>query len=334
MLKRMTATTPGLEVKVAYLRGLCARGDEAIETHFAWVFLIGDRAFKLRKPAARDTMDHRSLDARRAGTFEEIRLNRRLAPSVYLEALPLTSDAAGGFAIGGRGTVVDWLVCMRRLDRMQMLDAQLLQSAFDTGRLEPAAHRLADFYRSSAPAIADGAAWLARLQRQVAANHAALSAAARPDTDRLAQRQLQALQRHQVELARRATAGCVIEAHGDLRPEHVFLGEPPEIIDCLEFDRDLRILDRAEELSFLELECTRLGRADAGIAIRRATLAALHDAASAGLLAFYRSHRGATRAKLYGWRASEPDAGTPHAWLDRADDYLAGALADAGLALD
>ena len=84
----MPADSLALEAKVAFLRGLCGHGDEAIETDFAWVFLIGDRAWKLRKPVYRDPMDYRSLEARRLDSLEDIRLNRRLAPDVYLGAAP------------------------------------------------------------------------------------------------------------------------------------------------------------------------------------------------------------------------------------------------------
>ena len=102
----------------------------------------------------------------------------------------------------------------------------------------------------------------------------------------------------------------------------------PAIIDCLEFDRELRVLDRAEELSFLHLECTRLGHEATGRALLRGCLAQLADHATDALLHFYRSHRAATRAKIYVWRASEPDGGTPGEWLDRAGEYVRCALED------
>lgn len=326
MLAAMTAAVPALHDKVAFLRGRCGPGDEAIETHFAWIFLVGDRAWKLRKPVARDTMDYRSLEARHADSLEEVRLNRRLAPGAYLDAVPLTQSASGALALGGDGAVVDWLVCMRRLDRARLLDAQLALESFRDEQLEPVARVLADFYRSAPPAIAEGQVFVERLRRQVAANHAVLVAAGRPHADALREQQLARIAAHGGELRRRTERGCVVEAHGDLRPEHVFLDDPPAIIDCLEFDRDLRVLDRAEELSFLELECARLGHARAGRVLTERTLALLDDDASASLRAFYRSHRAATRAKLYAWRASEPDGGDAASWLARADRYVDGAL--------
>jgi len=330
MLAWMTAA-PVHEAKVAFLRGLCGPGDEAIETHFAWIFLIGDLAWKLRKPVARDTMDYRSVEARRVDAHEEVRLNRRLAADVYLRAVPLSYAAGGRLSIDGPGEIVDWLVCMRRLDRARLLDAQLSLESFQARALEPVARLLARFYREAEPAIRDGTAFVSRLLKQAAANHAVLASASRPGADALLARQGEFIDAHRAVLECRATAGCVVEAHGDLRPEHVFLGDPPAVIDCLEFDRDLRILDRAEELAFLELECSRLGHARAGHELASSTLALLDDGAPDHLRSFYRSHRAATRAKLYVWRAGEPDGGHPSAWLERADRYVASALAEHAL---
>jgi aminoglycoside phosphotransferase family enzyme len=286
------------------------------------VFLHGDRAWKLHKPVRRDSMDYGTLEARRVDSEEEVRLNRRLAPDVYLGARPLTRAASGQLAIGGDGEVVDWLVEMRRLDRSRMLDVMLASGRATRADLERVAAQLADFYAGEPPAIVDGAVLAARLEAQVRANHAVLARLDAQAADALRRDQLDFLALHRDWLATRASGGCVIEAHGDLRPEHVLLEDPPAVIDCLEFDRQLRILDRAEELAFLELECGRLGAADAGRRIARACLARLDDAVPAGLERFYRSHRAATRAKLYAWRASEPDGGSPEHWLATARAYL------------
>lgn len=329
----MPVDPSGLDTKVAFLRSLCGRGDEVIETHFAWIFLAGERAWKLRKPVRRDTMDYRSLDARRIDSLEEVRLNRRLAPGIYLDAMPLVQGPGGTLRIGGKGDVVDWLVCMRRLDRGRMLDVRLSQSTVDDDALHSVARLLAAFYASATPAVTDGAVHLERLRRQADANHVALEAAAIPGAGELRERQRAFIEQRSTLLAPRAPAGCVVEAHGDLRPEHVFLDDPPAIIDCLEFDRELRLLDRAEELSFLELECARLGRATVGRSIARGCLELLGDDCPDALLAFYRSHRAATRAKLYAWRASEPDGGRPQDWVARSGSYVAGALEDASVAL-
>jgi aminoglycoside phosphotransferase family enzyme len=174
--------------------------------------------------------------------------------------------------------------------------------------------------------VTDGKELAARLSVQVEANRNVLESLG-PDAARiLCDAQLGFVQSRGDWLHARAAGGCVVEAHGDLRPEHILVDDPPAVIDCLEFDRNLRILDRAEELEFLSLECARLGHAATGERIARDCLARLHDDVPPALRRFYRSHRAATRAKLYVWRAGEPDGGTPQHWHAIAREYLGLAL--------
>ncbi len=320
---------PTLQQKLQFLNRLRGPGDEVIETHFAWVFLIGRNAFKLRKPVRRDTMDYSTLEARRLDSEEEVRLNRRLAPQVYLGTVPLTTGPDGALELGGDGEVVEWLVKMLRLDRDLLLDSMLARGADLDDGLWRISQLLADFYRSSPPALRDAAELAARLTAQVEANRQVLEDAGLRDATLLRDRQLRGIERARCVLAERMATGCVVEGHGDLRPEHVYVGEPAAIIDCLEFDRELRVMDRAEELCFFELECGFIGRAGVGARLRLQCLAQLGDTAPDSLLALYRSHRAATRAKLYLWRAEEPDGDTPDAWRARARRYLEIALSEA-----
>ncbi|MFO1393050.1 MAG: hypothetical protein U1F09_04710 [Steroidobacteraceae bacterium] len=315
--------------KVAHLKRLVGSGDATIETHFAWIFLVGDRALKLRKPVRRDTMDYSTIAARHADAEDDVRLNRRLAPGVYLRVVPLVRRADGTLTAGGSGETVDWLVEMRRLDRTLFLDVMLARGAVRPAALDDVAGLLAGFYAAAEPAITGPGQLGARLAAQVAANALAIESLDVAKSRGLATLQSAAIAALAAELDARARDGCVVEGHGDLRPEHVLLSSPPLIIDCLEFDRDLRILDRAEELCVLELECARIGHAAAGRRLLDACLAKLGDEPSARLLDLYRSHRAARKAKIYIWRSAEPDGGTPDEWRARAADYLETALAAA-----
>jgi len=318
-----------LAEKVAQLRELCGPGDEAIETHFAWIFLIGDRALKLRKPVRRGTMDYRSIEMRRVDSEEDVRLNQRLAPDVYLRTLPLVRRADGRIAPGGTGKIVDWLVEMRRLDRRWFLDAALERGDVSTPMLERVADMLAAFYASAPPAISRPGRIGPRIATQATRNARVIKALDAPRAALLARLQRLALADLESVLEARVTGGCVVECHGDLRPEHVLVSDPPAVIDCLEFDRDLRVMDRAEEICVLEIECARIGHAAIGAWLLRACLARLCDHAPEALLDFYRSHRAAHRAKLYVWRSAEPDGGSPQDWRARAAEYLDSALESA-----
>jgi aminoglycoside phosphotransferase family enzyme len=198
--------------------------------------------------------------------------------------------------------------------------------------LERVADTLAAFYASAEPAISRAGELGPRLAAQAAANTRVLETLDATRSARLARLQLAVLGTLEPALDARASGGCIVEGHGDLRPEHILLADPPAVIDCLEFDRDLRLLDRAEELCVLELECRRIGHAATGRWLLDACLARLADHPPTALLEFYRSHRAAHRAKLYVWRSEEPDGGTPEQWRARAAQYLDMALESAARA--
>jgi aminoglycoside phosphotransferase family enzyme len=129
-------------------------------------------------------------------------------------------------------------------------------------------------------------------------------------------------------LDRRVRDGRIVEGHGDLRPEHVCLDGTPVIIDCLEFNRALRLVDPVDELAFLALECARLGAGWAGGVLLDTYVRRTGDDPAPELFGFYTSYRAALRARLAVWHMPEPGGGkTAEAWRERADAYLAQAEA-------
>ena len=148
------AVDPGLDAKVAFLSRM--PGARAIETHMSWVFLSGARAYKLKKPLHYRYIDNTTIGKRRAACLEEIRLNRRLAPDVYLGVVPLVVDKAGALAFGDGGAVVDWMVEMRRLPADRMLDRRLVAGTV-TRDENHAARRRARALLPRAAVGADGA---------------------------------------------------------------------------------------------------------------------------------------------------------------------------------
>jgi aminoglycoside phosphotransferase family enzyme len=123
-------------------------------------------------------------------------------------------------------------------------------------------------------------------------------------------------------LDERARGGRIVEAHGDLRPEHVCLEPQPQIIDCLEFSRDFRVLDAADELAYLALECERLGAAWIKDVILRRYAELGGDAPAPDLVHFYQSHRACMRAKIAIWHLKEPERSDGAKWTTQARDYL------------
>jgi uncharacterized protein len=130
-------------------------------------------------------------------------------------------------------------------------------------------------------------------------------------------------------LAARVRTRHIVDGHGDLRPEHICLGDQVRIIDCLEFNPRLRMVDPFDEIAFLCVECERLGAAWAGEYLRRHMVRALHDGKSEELFVFYRCHRATLRARLAIAHLSEPSPRTPEKWAPLARAYLRLAARDA-----
>jgi aminoglycoside phosphotransferase family enzyme len=297
----------------------------------SWLFLTDSSAYKLKKPVLHAYADFRTREARRRNCLSEVRLNRRLAPDVYLANRPLTFAAQRGRELAGDGDAVEWLVMMRRLADELMLDHALRHGGPDRRDLDRVAARLAEFYGTLAPApVAPHVrrAWLEaeiRLSRRELARPA--FAREHASVDRVAERLIEFLRARPDALIERHRAGRIVEGHGDLRPEHICLEREPVIIDCLEFSRRLRLVDPADEMAFMELECAMLGEPQAGARLQRRYEALTGDRPSEQLIAWYTSARAFLRARLAALHSLEPGPRPPDAWLAQADRYLGTALA-------
>jgi aminoglycoside phosphotransferase family enzyme len=322
---------PGLDAKVAFLREPSSYPGhpfqvQALETHMSWVFLADRHVYKLKKPVRYELLDFRTVQARHQFCQAEVVLNRRLAPDVYLGLAALTCDRRAHFDIDGHGRVVDWLVHMRRLPAERMLDYALVHGTLAEGDLERLARRLAAFYSALPAEAADCAAYRERFRRKIEANRRGLGSPVfglpAGHVRILAAAQLSMLERMGELLDERVQGGHVVEGHGDLRPEHVCLCEPVAIIDCLEFARALRIVDVADELGFLALECERLDAAGASRELLDRYCDLSGEQIPPPLLHFYQSCRAASRALITARHLlDERFRHSPH-WLRRAGRYL------------
>ena len=317
---------PALAARLAYLarpesyrEGTAAV--EVIETHWSYVFLTERHAYKLKKPLRDAFRDFSSLEARRRNCEEEVRLNRRLAPDVYVGVVALTAGALG-LQLEGDGAPCEWLVKMRRLQRRMMLDVALGESRASAQDIARVIAVLADFYATAQRAPLSEEAYRERLRRAIHDDSAAL-ADARYGLDRalvvrVADAQLAFLERSAELLAPRA--GKLVDGHGDLRPEHVCLSDPPVFIDCLEFDAGLRIVDPADEVAYLALECLFLGEHAIAAQIVEAYRAATADRVDETLIRHYQACRAVTRAKLAAWHLDDalPNGGRQNGSPGRA----------------
>lgn len=334
---RMDAAGPNLAAKVRFLSRPASYGNgvdtvELRETHMSCVFLAGERVYKLKKPVRFPYLDFSTLARRAAACRAEIRLNRRLAPDVYLGVVPLTL-AAGELALGGAGEVVDHLVAMRRLPEGATLEQALRHGAPSLRQLDHLAETLGHFYAHATRVLQSGETEIAARLRMLAVDGGLLQDArfALPQgpLHNVAAVLRRFIAGRRQLLLDRVRARLFVDAHGDLRPEHIWLTEPPIIIDCLEFDARLRALDPLDEIAFLHLECERLGRRDVGERIRKVLARPLADDPADGLFLFYRCQRALLRARLAIAHLLDAHPRTPEKWPAQARAYIALAAADA-----
>lgn len=281
--------------------GGMTRNVEARETHMSWVFLTDTRVYKLKKPVRYPFLDFSTREKRRFFCEEELRLNRRLASETYLKVVPLCLDGTGRLVLSGRGEPVDWLVEMVRLPESEMLDARLENRRVSEADILRIGRLLAGFYAACPPEIADGHLYLGHLTREQSINRSILeqrelgvSEPAGPALD-VVDRDLE-LARPEIEA--RIGRGWILEGHGDLRPEHVCLVERPQTIDCLEFDRSMRIIDPFDEVNYLGMECDILGAPWVRPLLLKTLRERLPQRPSTSLLALYGAFRALLRARL------------------------------------
>jgi aminoglycoside phosphotransferase family enzyme len=331
------AVEPTLEDKVAFLSRpdtYSVAHDAVIrrETHMSWVFLVADRVYKLKKPVRFAYLDFSTLERREAACRAELKLNRRLAPEVYLDVVPLTITA-NRLSLDRSGSIVDWVVMMRRLDERLTLQRAIQERRVETRQLDLLAEALVQFYRRAPsvwlPAILQLSDWhrsLSYNRHMLLDPRFALPSGLIRYID-IVQRRF--LSHRSGMIIRRVQERRVVDGHGDLRPEHVWLDAPIKIIDCLEFNPRLRAVDPFDEIAFLSLECDRLGAGWAGDYIRRRVVRRLRDGLSEELFLFYRCHRATLRARLAIAHLLEAKPRTPDKWPRLARTYLQLAARDA-----
>lgn len=335
-----TATQlPDLKAKLEFLKNPDTYGDsqsplECIETHMSWVFLVDQKVFKLKKPVCFSFLDFTTLKAREFSCREEVRLNARLAPGVYLGLYAL-KWCKGIFnlvpedKLPAPGVTVDWLVLMRRLPLQRMLHQLISSGHLEPKDMDALVTVLGKFYRTAPTAHLSENDYLARFQCEQAMNREVLL---RPEfrlqNSALAAKRLgEALTLCTGLLRQRVASHRVVYGHGDLRPDHVCLLQPPVVIDCLEFNALLRQVDPLDEIACLGLECEMAGAPWIGPQLIAGISTALEDPPGMALVHFYTAHRAMLRARLAMAHLLDPQPRLPAKWPPLAEKYITRSLA-------
>jgi len=275
-----------------------------IETHISYVLLTGQFAYKIKKAVNLGFLDFSTLDKRRHCCEEELRLNRRTAPQLYLETVPITGSPQQP-RMGGTGAVIEYAVRMRRFPQQAMAAYLVSKGSLSADHMDQIAATLAAFHGSVAVADHESP-WGTpqQVQRPVMDNFETIAArfANGEDLERLSTLRRwseQTFTALEPVLAARKRDGFIRECHGDMHLGNlVLLDDGFTAFDCIEFNPGLRWIDVMSEAAFLTMDLEDHGRGDLAWRFLNTYLAHTGDYHGMTVMAYYMTYRAMVRAKV------------------------------------
>jgi uncharacterized protein len=274
---------------------------ERIETHSAIIFLVGNSALKLKRAVKFPFLDFSTVERRGDCCKREVDLNRRTAPTLYRDAVPITRGGNGDLSLGGSGEPIDWVVSMNRFEQSSLFDRMALDDALTPEMMIALADAIAAFHCDAEPMPAKGGAQAMRWVMEdnieemrtfpeifESAAVTALAENSGPTFDRIADL-----------LDRRRDDGFVRHCHGDLHLQNICLLEDrPTLFDCIEFNDDIACVDTLYDLAFLLMDLDHRDRHDDANLVLNRYLARTGDMRALPALRFFLSCRAAVKAKV------------------------------------
>lgn len=285
-------------------------GFQVLETHISWVILTGESAYKLKKPVNLGFVDFTTLARRHHFCEEEVRLNRRLAPELYLGVLPLFGPREHATSCG-TGEPIEYAVRMRQFDQRDLLPAVLERGEVRSEQLDQLAETIAAFHRQAATASSRDQYGTPKVIRAAVFGNLDVLDKLPDERDAVAALrewgEREFARRHDWFAQRRAT-GRVRECHGDMHLGNMFrLNDVIRIFDCLEFNPQLRWTDVIAEIAFLVMDLQERGRPDSAARVLNRWLEQSGD--YSGLIGWrwYFVYRALVRAKVAALRLRQND---------------------------
>ena len=282
-----------------------------IETHISWIFLTGQFAYKLKKPVNLGFLDFSTLERRKHFCHEELRLNQRLCPDLYLDVLPVTSSAKG-IRIGGEGAVVDYVIRMTQFDRSFELDRLLRNDELTTHEIDEAASMIAAFHAGTPradPASLFGTPELIlkpMLENLDLTEEVARTIEERSSIEKIRHWTLAEHRQKSGVVRERKALGMVRECHGDLHTGNMVIRDGKiAIFDCIEFSHALSIIDVMSDVAFLFMDLEHSGHPELAWHFLNAWLSKSGDYGGLQVLRLYCVYRAMVRAKVTSIRLAQ-----------------------------
>ncbi|MEM2908741.1 MAG: hypothetical protein QW171_01120 [Candidatus Bilamarchaeaceae archaeon] len=275
---------------------------EFIETHISWIFLTKDIVYKIKRPVKFTFLDFSTLEKRKYYCEEEVRLNRRLSPDIYLGVIPIVKREDKIF-FEGEGKLIDYAVKMKRLPEDRRMDRLLERNVVSSVDVEKIAEIVADFH-SKIDIITDlryGSPEVVKQQVDDLALHkdAIERACDMGDAvDFALKKTNEFMEKNRGLFLKRQNDGRIKDCHGDLHSANIFLTEKIYIFDCIEFNKDFRYIDTASEIAFMAMDLDAFEKEELSKAFVEKYIKLTGDKELLLLLDYYKCYRANVRAKV------------------------------------
>ena len=283
-----------------------------LQTHISHIFLTDSHAYKIKKPVDFGFLNFTTLEQRHHFCNEELRLNRKLAATVYLEVVPLFADQSGGLCFNGSGEPLEYAVKMRRLPQERMMQSLLAAGEVYPADINDIAGTVATFHATTARGNgielfgtleAIRANWLENLRQ----TESFIGRTIEYQTHKLVSDwAIQQLTEHADQFLERIRSGFIRECHGDLHSGNICLEEQVQIFDCIEFNEKFRYSDTAADVAFLAMDLENHGRRDLAEQFILQYCQISGDTGLWQVLPLYLCNRAFIRGKVESFRLDDP----------------------------
>jgi aminoglycoside phosphotransferase family enzyme len=282
------------------------------ETHISLLFFTGKHVYKLKKPMDFGFLNFTTLEKRKYFCEQEVKLNLRLSPEIYLGVVEVTDDG-GKISLNGKGKVIEYVVWMRQIPEDLLMDKLLRKGEVTPEMIQRVSEKLVRFYSTAdTNEIIKGFAKPGRVKQDTDENFEQTE----KYIDRVIPKEVYGwieertngfLKNQEKLFERRIAEDRIRDCHGDLRLEHIFWGDEISIFDCIEFNERFRYTDVAADIAFLAMDIDYQGRGDLNPYLINTYIDRSGDRDLLGILDFYKCYRAYVRGKVESFRLDDPN---------------------------
>ena len=283
-----------------------------LQTHISYLFIAGEYVYKIKKPVNFGFIDYSTLEKRKFYCGQEIRLNSRLSPEIYLGISHIVSDK-GIFSLNGKGEIEEYAVRMKRLPENMMMDRMIFDKRIDMAIITKIANKIAAFHQSAdvnsdISKFGDIEIILKNVNENFLQTDKFIGISLTQDEYNLIKDfSYKFIVHNKSILKKRVAENKIKDCHGDLRTEHICISDKIYIFDCIEFNDRFRYADVASEVAFLAMDLDFLGEGILSKYFVNSYIEISGDTDIYKVINFYKCYRAYVRGKVESFKLNDPN---------------------------